>query len=58
MHGQHLCQRTVPSPSPVIKDGKRSVWALGQTTVNDGGPDGETSTTPNTLFLRQGVFVP
>jgi hypothetical protein len=41
-----------------IKEGKRAMWALGQVRVNDGGPDGVVSTTPNTLFLVQGVFVP
>jgi hypothetical protein len=41
-----------------IKEGRRAMWALGQVRVNDGGPDGVVSTTPNTLFLVQGVFVP
>jgi WD40-like Beta Propeller Repeat len=41
-----------------IKEGKRAVWQLGQVRVNDGGPDGLASTTPNTLFAVQGVFVP
>jgi hypothetical protein len=26
--------------------------------VVDGGPDGDTQTVPNTIFMRQGVFVP
>ena len=43
---------------PPVKDGQRSVWELGQVSVFDGGPDGDTSTSPNTRFLRQGVFVP
>ena len=41
-----------------IKEGKRAIWQLGQVRVNDGGPDGLASTTPNTLFAVQGVFVP
>jgi hypothetical protein len=41
-----------------VRDGKRGVWELGQVFVSDGGPDGSTSTTPNTLFVTQGIFVP
>ena len=41
-----------------VAEGKRAVWQLGQVQVNDGGPDGLVSTTPNTLFAKQGVFVP
>jgi len=41
-----------------VPEGKRSVWELGQVIVNDGGPDGVVSTNPNTVFERQGVFVP
>jgi hypothetical protein len=41
-----------------VKDGKRLVIGLGQAYVNDGGPDGDTTTTPNTQFFTQGVFVP
>ena len=41
-----------------IKEGKRTIWEMGQVYVNDGGADGVTSTHPNTLFARQGVFVP
>jgi len=26
--------------------------------VSDGGPDGIPSTAPNTLFMKQGLFVP
>ena len=42
----------------VIKEGMRAVWQLGQVQVFDGGTDGQASTTPNTLFAVQGVFVP
>jgi hypothetical protein len=41
-----------------IKEGKRSIWQLGQVRVNDGGTDGVVSTTPNGVFAVQGVFVP
>jgi ABC-type phosphate transport system substrate-binding protein len=41
-----------------VPEGKRSIWELGQVIVNDGGPDGVVSTDPNTVFERQGVFVP
>ena len=45
----------VPS---VIKEGDRASWELGAVQVFDGGADGLLSTTPNTLFARQGIFVP
>jgi hypothetical protein len=45
----------VPGAAP---EGARSVWQLTQVQVFDGGPDGETSTTPNTLFMVQGYFTP
>jgi hypothetical protein len=42
-----------------IKEGKRSIWEIGQLAVRDGGPDGLVSTGgDNTLFAVQGVFVP
>ena len=41
-----------------VKDGKRAVWQLSEMTITDGGPDGQIGTTPNTVFMRQGVFVP
>jgi acyl-homoserine lactone acylase PvdQ len=41
-----------------ITESKRSVWALGEITVSDGGSDGLASTSPNTVLSRQGVFVP
>ena len=31
---------------------------MGQVYVEDGGADGVAATYPNTLFARQGVFVP
>jgi hypothetical protein len=41
-----------------IKEGRRSIWQLGQVRVNDGGADGVASTTPNSPFVTQGVLVP
>ena len=45
----------VPGAAP---EGARAVWQLSQVQVFDGGPDGDTSTTPNTLFMVQGYFTP
>ena len=44
-------------PGAVVA-GARAVWQLGQVQVFDGGPDDVASTGPNTVFARQGVFVP
>jgi glucose/arabinose dehydrogenase len=44
--------------SGVIKESKRTIWQLGQIDVLDGGPDGQVATNDNTVFARQGVFVP
>jgi Tol biopolymer transport system component len=51
-----------------VREGKRSVWELGQIHVRDAGPNGTGYEPPacppdcgdgdETLFLRQGVFVP
>jgi hypothetical protein len=41
-----------------VPEGKRVIWQVDQIRVNDGGADGLISTTPNTLFAIQGVFVP
>jgi hypothetical protein len=41
-----------------VPEGKRVVWQLDRVRVNDGGADGLASTSPNTLFATQGVFVP
>ena len=41
-----------------IKEGRRSLWALGQVRLNDGGTDGVASTTPNSPFAVQGVLIP
>jgi hypothetical protein len=41
-----------------IVEANRAIWQLGTVNVFDGGPDGVASTTPNTLFETQGIFVP
>jgi hypothetical protein len=41
-----------------VSEGKRAIWELGPIDVSDGGADGLTSTEDNTVFARQGVFVP
>jgi hypothetical protein len=41
-----------------VNDGKRAVWEYQQVRVTDGGPDGDTGTTPNALFAVQGIFIP
>jgi hypothetical protein len=47
---------------PAIPDGccegKRMVVEVSQFRVEDGGADGVALTTPNTVFLRQGIFIP
>jgi len=45
-------------PQPYSFDGKRSVVEIGQLEVSDGGADGEVATAGNTVFLRQGLFIP
>ncbi len=39
-------------------EGERAIWALDKLQVFDGGADGVASTSPNTLFAAQGIFVP
>jgi hypothetical protein len=41
-----------------VPESKRALWAMKQIEVFDGGADGAASTTPNTLFAIQGIFVP
>jgi acyl-homoserine lactone acylase PvdQ len=41
-----------------VKERDRSIWQLGAVQVFDGGADGLASTSPNTLFARQGIFIP
>jgi uncharacterized repeat protein (TIGR01451 family) len=50
---------TADSITPnTIAETKRTVWQLGDLEVLDGGPDGDADTADNTVFLRQGIFVP
>jgi hypothetical protein len=41
-----------------IREGRRSIWELGQVQVYDGGADGVASTAGNGLFEDQALFVP
>ncbi len=41
-----------------IKEGTRAVWQIGQVEVQDGGADGQAATSPNTVFAKQGLFIP
>jgi hypothetical protein len=41
-----------------IREGKRTLWELGEVHVMDGGADGDAQTADNTVFLHQGLFVP
>jgi hypothetical protein len=41
-----------------VTEVKRTIWEVGTVQVFDGGSDGDVDTLPNTLFERQGVFVP
>jgi hypothetical protein len=41
-----------------IVESQRAIWQLGETKVFDGGADGLASTTPNTLYADQGIFIP
>jgi hypothetical protein len=45
-------------PGSVQTGNRANVAIPGPIDVFDGGPDGDVSTTPNTLFLEQGFFVP
>jgi hypothetical protein len=41
-----------------IVESQRAIWQMAETKVFDGGPDGLVSTSPNTLFADQGIFIP
>ena len=41
-----------------IPERKRAIVELGRIEMFDGGPDGQISTSPNTLFAVQGLFIP
>lgn len=42
----------------VAVEGRRAIWELAAVDVLDGGADGNVDTPGNTVFARQGVFVP
>jgi hypothetical protein len=41
-----------------VPEGARTIWQLSAVVVFDGGADGLVATAPNTLFARQGIFIP
>jgi Tol biopolymer transport system component len=54
---------TIPTEQPLIPYPQsttppRAVVGITQFQVFDGGPDGNVSTNDNTVFMRQGIFVP
>ena len=50
---------TADAVTPGMADeGARAVWELGQVEVLDGGPDGDAETPGNSVFARQGIFIP
>ncbi len=42
----------------LVVEGARAIWQLGAIEVLDGGADDIAATSPNTPFMRQGIFVP
>jgi hypothetical protein len=46
------------SAGGVVKEGKKAGVEIGQIIINDGGSDGLASTAPNTVFARQGIYIP
>jgi hypothetical protein len=42
----------------MVREGNRGLWELGQVEVHDGGADGDLDTADNTVFARQGLFIP
>jgi hypothetical protein len=59
-----VCSATVgdycpfPFPPGCSIAGRRTVVEFGQIYVTDGGPDGYVGDSNNTIFMRQGVFIP
>jgi hypothetical protein len=42
-----------------LTEGRRAIWQLGQLVIYDGGADDDGDTPgDNTLFMKQGIFVP
>jgi hypothetical protein len=55
------CSITMPPPGcpPACPNpGQRAVIELGQVQISDGGADGQIATAGNTVFMRQGIFIP
>jgi TolB protein len=56
------CALTTTSDTLVpgmAKEGRRSIWGLGQVRLDDGGADSDADTPgDNTPFMKQGIFVP
>jgi hypothetical protein len=48
----------VPGAGGVVKEGKKANVEIGQILINDGGTDGLASTAGNTVFARQGIYIP
>ena len=42
----------------LVDEGARALWELRRVEVMDGGPDGDADTADNTVFARQGIFIP
>jgi hypothetical protein len=42
----------------IAVEGARGIWQLSQVQVADGGADGVAATEPNTIFAKQGIFIP
>jgi hypothetical protein len=42
----------------MVVEGARAIWQLGRVEVFDGGADDIANTSPNTPFMRQGIFIP
>jgi hypothetical protein len=47
-----------PFPEGCSTAGRRTVIEMGQLDVSDGGADGIVGTADNTVFMRQGIFIP
>ena len=42
----------------IVREGARAIWQLDAMQVSDGGPDGDADTPGNSVFMREGLFVP
>jgi hypothetical protein len=51
-------QGPVVCPECGVQEGVRTVVGITQFEVFDGGQDGAISTNDNTVFMRQGIFIP